>query len=239
MPVFHISEHEIVFPHPKFAEKDGLLGIGGDLSPERMLLAYQNGIFPWFSNKEPILWWCISPRLVIEPKQLKISHSMRSLLHKSNWRVSINTDFETVIKSCSKIKRKGQNGTWLHTKVIDSFMQLHELKYAHSVEVWDEQNELIGGLYGLIIGNLFCGESMFAKVPNASKFGFIHFVTWTEKMGITLIDCQQDTPHLRSFGAVLWSKELFFEYLEKNNKEEIIPLEIKIFDLSKVTHRVE
>jgi len=223
MPVFHIPDDELVFPHPKFAEKDGLLGIGGDLSPNRLLLAYQNGIFPWFSESEPIMWWSLIPRLILLPASIIISHSMKTLIHARPWRVSINEDFNAVIQSCARIKRKGQQGTWINKLVYDAFIEMHQLGFAHSVEVWEE-SELIGGLYGLTIGKMFCGESMFASKSNASKYAFIHFVKWLKTHQFDLIDCQQDTPHLKRFGAELYSGTSFFDYLEKNKKHELSPV---------------
>lgn len=221
MPVYHIPQDDLVFPHPRFAEPDGLLGIGGDLSIDRLILAYQNGIFPWYAHGEPIMWWCLHPRLILQPSALKISKSMQQLIRQSSWRVSIDTNFATVMQQCAMSKRKSQHSTWINKDLITSFNQLHHLHIAHSVEVWDDE-QLIGGLYGLHIGNMFCGESMFTLVPNASKFGFIHFVKHLHNLHIDLIDCQQDTAHLRSFGASLWEQEDFFSYLEKNKLKEVI-----------------
>lgn len=193
-----ILTKQIKFPEVSQATPEGLLAIGGDLSVERILLAYKSGIFPWFEEDQPILWWSPDPRFVLFPKELKVSKSMRQLLNKKHFRVSYNTCFEQVITSCSAIKREGQSGTWITRDMIAAYCELNEMGYAKSVEVW-EGSKLVGGLYGLDLGNgIFCGESMFSKVSNASKYGFISFVQNTT---YRLIDCQVYTAHLESLGA--------------------------------------
>jgi len=193
-----ILTKQIKFPEVSQASPEGLLAIGGDLSVERILLAYKSGIFPWFDENQPILWWSPDPRFVLFPKELKVSKSMRQLLNKKHFRVSYNTCFEQVITNCSAIKREGQSGTWITRDMIAAYCELHEMGYAKSVEVW-EGSKLVGGLYGLDLGNgIFCGESMFSKVSNASKYGFISFVKNTT---YRLIDCQVYTAHLESLGA--------------------------------------
>ncbi|MBK9716884.1 MAG: leucyl/phenylalanyl-tRNA--protein transferase [Saprospiraceae bacterium] len=226
MPVFHIPEDEIIFPHPSQAEPDGLLGIGGDLKISRLLLAYQNGIFPWYSEGEPIMWWCLTPRLILRPQQVVISKSMRSLLRRSFFRVSFDTHFKDVMIACQNISREGQEGTWIHANLISAFCELHEKGLAHSVEVWHNE-ELVGGLYGLAIGKMFCGESMFAKISNASKFGLICLSQLLVQKGFELIDCQQETPHLKSMGAELMNAEDFFNFLETNKTYKIQPVKWK------------
>jgi len=198
------------FPDPSQASIEGVLAIGGDLSPGRLLLAYKSGIFPWFDDEEPLVWWSPDPRFVLFPKQLKVSKSMKQVLRNSDFEVTVNKDFEAVIDHCSKIKRDGQKGTWITANMKSAYIKLHELGYAKSVEVWLE-NELVGGLYGIDVNNgVFCGESMFSLVSNASKVGFITFI---QNSDYKLIDCQVYTNHLESLGARDISREVFLEFL--------------------------
>lgn len=207
--------NEISFPDPKlYHPEDGLMAYGGDLSPERIWFAYQLGIFPWFNPEDEILWWCPDPRFVLFPKELKISKSMKKILRDDVFTFTENKCFEEVIKNCAKINRKDQNGTWLTEEMIKSYTQLHLFGKAKSIEVW-QNNELVGGLYGLDLGNVFCGESMFAKVSNASKAGFIWFIE-QYKSKFTVIDCQVYTHHLESLGAKESPKQQFLDYLENN-----------------------
>ena len=207
----------LYFPHPLLANDEGLLAVGADLNPERLLLAYTFGIFPWYNNK-PILWWYTAPRCVLHLDQLKVSKSMRSLVYRKRpWKVTIDNAFEEVLDHCSEIGRPGQDGTWITNDIKAAYLGLHQMNVAHSVEVWDETGQLVGGLYGLIRGNMFCGESMFAKESNTSKYAFIHLVTFLQSIGCTLIDCQQDTPHLRSLGATLIDKMEFWQFLKNNS----------------------
>lgn len=200
----------IEFPDVSYASSDGLLAIGGDLSVERLILAYKQGIFPWFEKEEPILWWSPDPRFVLYPNRLKISKSMRQVLKNCDFEVTINNDFLGVITSCSKINREGQAGTWIANNMIKAYTKLHELGFAKSVEVWKEE-ELVGGLYGIDLGNnVFCGESMFAKVSNASKVGFITFI---QNSNYKLIDCQVYTNHLENFGAEEIPRSEFLKFL--------------------------
>ncbi|NND07847.1 MAG: leucyl/phenylalanyl-tRNA--protein transferase [Saprospiraceae bacterium] len=205
----------MVFPHPLAAGKEGLLAIGGDLSSTRLLMAYHFGIFPWYQEGEDILWWSPDPRCVLYPKDLIIHKSMRSVLRKKPYQVTFNREFAQVIKHCKETTRAGQHGTWITSYMVDAYIKLHHLGYAHSVEVWSGK-DLVGGLYGILLGNMFFGESMFSLLPNTSKYGFIHFVQQLENKGCWLIDCQQDTPHLRSLGASLISREQFQQVLRKN-----------------------
>ena len=198
------------FPDVSKASKEGILAIGGDLSPERLILAYQSGIFPWFNMKEPIIWWSPDPRFILFPEHLKVSKSMKQVLRKSDFQMTINQDFEAVIDECSKIKRNGQAGTWITKQMKTAYLKLHEMGYALSVEVWLE-NELVGGLYGIDLGNtIFCGESMFTKVSNASKFGLIKFI---QQSNYKLIDCQVYTNHLASLGAEEIPRTEFLKFL--------------------------
>lgn len=200
----------IIFPEVHLADDDGLLAIGGDLSPERLIVAYKSGIFPWFSAGEPILWWSPNPRFVLFPEKLKVSKSMKQVLRNSDFVVTINQDFKSVITACAKSKREGNNGTWITQSMIDAYIQLHHLGVATSVEVW-LNNDLVGGLYGIDLGNgVFCGESMFTKVNNASKVGFITFI---QNRTYKLIDCQVYTEHLESLGAEEMERDEFLNYL--------------------------
>ena len=210
-----LDPNEISFPDPKlYHPEDGLMAYGGDLSPERIWFAYQLGIFPWFNPEDEILWWCPDPRFVLFPKELKISKSMKKILRDDVFTFTENKCFEEVIKNCAKINRKDQNGTWLTEEMIKSYTQLHLFGKAKSIEVW-QNNELVGGLYGLDLGNVFCGESMFAKVSNASKAGFIWFIE-QYKSKFSVIDCQVYTHHLESLGAKEIPKQQFLDYLENN-----------------------
>ncbi|MFD1161479.1 leucyl/phenylalanyl-tRNA--protein transferase [Hwangdonia seohaensis] len=202
---------DIWFPNANEATADGLLAIGGDLSVERLLHAYKNGIFPWFEAEEPILWWSPHPRFVLFPEKLKVSKSMKQIMRHRDYTVTVNKAFKAVITECSKIKRSGQAGTWITYNMIEAYVKMHELGYAKSVEVWRE-NTLVAGLYGIDLGNnVFCGESMFTKESNASKAGFITFI---QNTNYKLIDCQVYTNHLESLGAEEISRDLFLEYLK-------------------------
>ncbi|GAA4187308.1 leucyl/phenylalanyl-tRNA--protein transferase [Sphingobacterium ginsenosidimutans] len=195
--IFELDSKKLDFPHPSYAEKDGLLAIGGDLSAERLLLAYSNGIFPWFSDDSPILWYAPDPRFVIYPSKIKISKSMASCIRKNTFSISIDQNFEEVIKSCSSINRKDQDGTWITEDMIRAYTALYTMGYAHSVEV-SQEGVLVGGLYGVLINGVFCGESMFSKVPNASKAALIYLA---QEIDLQLIDCQFHTAHLESMGG--------------------------------------
>jgi len=193
-----LLSEKIEFPSVEEASKDGLLAIGGDLYPERLMLAYKRGIFPWFEVGQPILWWSPDPRFVLFPEKLKISKSLKQVIKKNTFTITINKAFDKVIHECSKAKRSGQSGTWITNDMISAYIRLHELGFALSVEVWDKDN-LVGGLYGVDVGNnIFCGESMFSKVSNASKVGFVSFI---QNSNYKLIDCQVYTKHLQSLGA--------------------------------------
>jgi leucyl/phenylalanyl-tRNA--protein transferase len=209
-----VLDHELWFPPVEEATKEGLLAIGGDLSADRLLLAYRSGIFPWFNEDEPPLWWCPDPRFVLFPDELYISKSMDQLHRKNKFRVTINQAFEEVIWQCAAT-RKNKEGTWITDEIIDAYNELHRLGYAVSVEAWIN-DQLVGGLYGIKMGKLFFGESMFNKVSNASKYAFISYVLQMQKEGIVLIDCQVYTPHLESMGARMIDRELFLNILNKN-----------------------
>ena len=199
------------FPPVHLAEQDGLLAIGGDLSPRRLLSAYKKGIFPWYEG-EYILWWCPDPRFVLFPDELKISHSMKQLLRQNAFQFTINAAFNTVIHQCKITKRRDQRGTWITDAVEKAYTKMHQLGHAHSAEVW-KNNELVGGLYGIRIGKVFFGESMFSTVSNASKFAFINYVRQLKSEGVELIDCQVYTPHLESLGARMIPRSEFTKLL--------------------------
>lgn len=207
-----LTKH-IPFPNVSKASEEGLLAVGGDLSVERLLEAYSHGIFPWFEAEEPILWWSPDPRFVLFPEKLKVSKSMKQVLRQCDFEVTINKDFRAVIKECAQMKRDGQSGTWITNNMIEAYVQLHELGYAKSVEVW-KQDQLVAGLYGVDLNNgIFCGESMFSKESNASKAGLITFIKNTK---YKLIDCQVYTQHLESLGAEDIPRENFLKYLNNN-----------------------
>lgn len=199
MPIFQLDER-ILFPPPHLADEEGLLAVGGDLSPERLLAAYQMGIFPWYGEEDPILWWSPDPRLVLYPERLKVSKSMRQVLRKKEFSITFDQAFRQVVAACQQQPRPGQPDTWITPEMLDAYATLHEMGFAHSVEVWQGQ-ELAGGLYGLCLGKCFFGESMFSRVSNASKAGFITLVQLLEQKGFTMIDCQVTTDHLLSLGA--------------------------------------
>ena len=207
-----VIDIELAFPPVHKAEPDGLLAIGGDLSPERLLLAYRNGIFPWYEG-EYILWWCPDPRFVLFPNELKITGSTRRQIVTNEFEFTINKDFPRVIHECKKIFRPGQSGTWITDEVEKAFIKMHELGFAHSAEVW-KGKELVGGLYGIKLGKVFFGESMFSKTSNASKIAFTLYVQQLVTEGIQMIDCQVYTSHLENFGARMISRKEFMANLK-------------------------
>ena len=207
---------DLVFPDHSEVNDEGIIAIGGDLSVERLKLAYQKGIFPWFNEDEPIIWWFPHDRFVLFPEDLHVSKSMKKVFKDKTFTFTENKAFREVIINCSQANRKGQDGTWITNDMIEAYCKLNELGIAKSIEVW-QNNELVGGFYGIEMGNIFCGESMFAKVSNASKAGFIQFVAKYHKK-YELIDCQVYTEHLASLGAVEIPSDIFLDYLEDNNQ---------------------
>ncbi|WP_282134595.1 leucyl/phenylalanyl-tRNA--protein transferase [Seonamhaeicola maritimus] len=202
---------DLWFPDVNEASSEGLLAIGGDLSVERLILAYKSGIFPWFDSEEPLLWWSPDPRFILFPEKLKVSKSMKQSIRNKDYTITVNKAFKEVITECAKTKRNGQQGTWITQNMIEAYTKLHKLGYAKSVEVWNGDS-LVGGLYGVDLNNgVFCGESMFAKESNASKVAFISFIKNTN---YKLIDCQIYTSHLESLGAEDMSRNEFLKYLE-------------------------
>ena len=204
------SQH--VFPSVSSANKEGVVAVGGDLSPERILLAYKNGIFPWFENDDLLTWWSPDPRMVLIPEKLIISKSTKKILKDNPFKITFNRSFNEVVNACAKVKRFGQDATWITSGLKKSFNTLHKQGHAFSVEVWKDY-ELVGGLYGIDLGDVFCGESMFTKANNASKIGFIFLVKELVKNGYKLIDCQVPSAHLKSLGAEEISRSDFLKYL--------------------------
>jgi len=213
MPVFRLTK-AILFPPCHYAEPDGLLAIGGDLSPERLILAYRQGIFPWYSEATPILWWSPDPRLVLFPAELKVSQSLRRIIKKNLFKVTLNRAFKDVIENCAEVRRRDGEGTWITQEMIDAYCLLHRMGFAHSVESW-YQGELVGGLYGVAIGRVFFGESMFTKKTDSSKVAFVYLVRLLMQKGFEIIDCQVSTNHLKSLGAREISRDDFLKYLKK------------------------
>ena len=208
-----ILKKEILFPNVESANLDGVIAIGGDLSPERLILAYKSGIFPWYNEGEPIVWYSPDPRMVLYPKKLKISKSMRSVLNSGKFKVTFNQNFEEVITNCKTIDRKDQPGTWITDEMQKAYIRLHKVGVAKSVEVW-LGDTLVGGLYGIDLGHIFCGESMFSKVSNASKTAFIYLVQKCENENYKIIDCQVYNEHLASLGAEEISRKEFIKILK-------------------------
>lgn len=214
-----LNPNEISFPDPALLDSEsGIMAIGGDLSADRLAFAYQIGLFPWFNPDEEILWWCPDPRFVLFPQELKVSKSMRKILRDKIFTFTENTCFRKVLEECKNIYRKDQDGTWLSDELIDSVVELHHQGIAKSIEVW-QNDELVGGLYGIQIGKVFCGESMFSKVSNASKAGFINFIQ-SHLDEIELIDCQIHSEHLESLGAKMITKKEYLNILKNNSSYE-------------------
>ncbi len=222
MPVFRLSDEDISFPPAYLADEYGRLAIGGDLGPERLLLAYQSGLFPWFNPDEPIVWWSPDPRFVLFPDELKVAKSMRPIFNQNKFTYSFDQHFRTIITTCRQERLMDDgSGTWITDTMVEAYCRLHELGFAHSVEVFKD-GEIVGGLYGISLGKVFFGESMFAKASNASKAGFITLVNALKEQGFWLIDCQQETDHLRSLGGVNIPRQYFLELMEKNQQEKTL-----------------
>jgi leucyl/phenylalanyl-tRNA--protein transferase len=207
LPVYRL-DHRIAFPPPEKAESSGLLAVGGDLRPERLLLAYSLGIFPWYDDDMPILWHAPDPRAVLLPAEVHVPRSLAKLMRKRPFEVRLDTAFEDVIGECSRMSRPGQGGTWITDEMRAAYIKLHELGYAHSAEAWQD-GALVGGLYGVSLGSIFYGESMFAAAPDASKVAFVTLCAQLERWEFSLVDCQQKTEHLMRFGAVMWKRKRF------------------------------
>ena len=214
MPVYLLSS-DIAFPSPNLTSEDGLLAVGGDLDQKRLLLAYSMGIFPWYAEAEPILWWSPNPRLVLYPEDLRISTSLKKAIKKDIFHITMDQAFEQVITACAKIRREKDEGTWIVQDMIEAYCKLHESGFAHSVEAWQDDT-LAGGLYGVSLGKCFFGESMFTTITNASKVAFVALVNYLKSLSFDLIDCQVKTEHLISFGAREIPRERFLKQLKKS-----------------------
>lgn len=215
MPVFSLDSDHPAFPPPSMADSSGLLAIGGHLDIEWLLEAYSNGIFPWYNENEPLMWWSPNPRSVILPGKVKITKSMRSYFKKNIFELRIDSSFTNVLDNCKKVYRKGQDGTWITKDMKNAYIALHKLGLAHSIETWRD-NKLVGGLYGVSLGKMFFGESMFSLESNASKFAFICLSIILKQNEFELIDCQVPNQHLTSMGCIEMSREEFLEKVEKN-----------------------
>jgi leucyl/phenylalanyl-tRNA--protein transferase len=213
VPVFRLDAR-LAFPPVERAEPSGLLAIGGDLSIERLLLAYASGIFPWYNERQPLLWHSPDPRYVLESRELHVSKSLEKQIRRGRYEVRFDTVFRAVIEACSEIDRPGQIGTWITPEMIDSYVELHDRGFAHSAEAF-ENGVLVGGLYGVSLGGVFFGESMYADAPDASKVAFVTLVRWMLEQGIDLVDSQVYTEHLERFGAVAWPRPRYIEELER------------------------
>jgi len=218
MPLFRLSKR-LDFPPAWLARSDGLLCIGGDLSAERLILAYENGIFPWFSKDEPILWWSPDPRLILFPKNIRISKSLNKKIKKNIYCVTMDKAFEKTIRSCAKPRKNSHEGTWLVDEMVDSYIKLHTLGYAHSIETW-RNDKLVGGLYGVCLGKSFFGESMFSFESDASKIALVALSIHLEKQDFDLIDCQVTTNHLLSMGAIEIPRNAFLDLILESVKKK-------------------
>ena len=217
MPIFELDNNHYSFPSPENAQDDGLLAIGGDLSVERLLNAYANGIFPWFNEGEPILWWSPAPRFVLFPPKFKASKSLKQKIRNSDFEIRYDYDFKSVIESCKTIKRKVDTDTWITGDMVEAYTQLFYAGAAHTVEVY-EDNNLIGGLYGVQIGDVFSGESMFSNKSDGSKIALYNLCMSAERLGVRLIDVQMETDHLKSLGAEFINRSEFLRYLHNSYK---------------------
>ncbi|MBF0102691.1 MAG: leucyl/phenylalanyl-tRNA--protein transferase [Desulfobacterales bacterium] len=217
MPIFQLTS-QLVFPNPSLADRNGLLAIGGDLTPKRLLLAYQHGIFPWYSDEEPILWWSPNPRLVLFLNEFHASRSLKKLIRKQPFHITLDKAFQDVIQSCADVRIENHEGTWIIPDMTHAYCQLHKLGFAHSVEVWDQNANLVGGIYGVSLGRSFFGESMFTRVSNASKVALYVLVDYLKQKSFDFIDCQVKTSHLMRFGAREISRNQFLNLLAESLK---------------------
>ncbi len=213
MPIFRLDER-LIFPPSQLANANGILAVGGDLRPQRLLLAYRSGIFPWYSEGYPILWHSPDPRLVLTPSRIYVGRTLRKIMRKRPYQIRMDTAFADVIRACAETPRPDQEGTWITDEMMEAYLALHQMGYAHSIEAWDG-DALVGGLYGVSLGAAFFGESMFAHAANASKIAFVAAVTQLRAWGIELIDCQVYTDYLASFGAEEWPREVFLQALRQ------------------------
>jgi leucyl/phenylalanyl-tRNA--protein transferase len=213
-----LKKYELIFPNPNDANEDGIVAWGGDLNPSRLIRAYQNGIFPWYAKNDPIIWWSTNPRLIMELDDFRLSRSLKKSMKKFQYKFDVN--FIEVMKQCSSVKRENQNGTWIQDEIIEAYSVLHDMDVAHSIESY-QNGKLVGGLYGVVIGKVFCGESMFSLVNDASKSAYATLVKHLKFWGYDFIDCQVPTEHLKSLGAKEVAREYFLDRLKKVNVDII------------------
>ncbi|MFA5233943.1 MAG: leucyl/phenylalanyl-tRNA--protein transferase [Sulfurimonas sp.] len=218
MSIPQLKKHELTFPNPNDANEDGIVAWGGDLNPSRLIRAYQNGIFPWYAKDDPIIWWSTNPRLIMELDDFKLSRSLKKSMKKFHYKFDGN--FIEVMKQCSSVKRENQNGTWIQNEIIEAYSVLHDMGLAHSIESYKD-GILVGGLYGVVVGKVFCGESMFSLVNDASKSAYAMLVKHLKFWGYDFIDCQVPTEHLKSLGAKEVAREYFLDRLKKVNMDII------------------
>lgn len=211
--IYELNPEYMGFPDPEEADSDGLIAVGGDLSPQRLLEAYCCGIFPWYSEGEPLLWWSLDPRMVMFPDEFRYSKSLRRVVRSGRFEVRIDTCFEQVMRSCGRVAREGQDGTWITEEMVQAYVELHRLGFAHSFETFF-QGELVGGLYGVSVGDIFCGESMFHTMTDASKVAFVRLVEFCKTHNFRLIDAQQETRHLASLGARPIPRRAYLDMLD-------------------------
>lgn len=218
MSIPQLKKYELTFPNPNDANEDGIVAWGGDLNPSRLIRAYQNGIFPWYSKNDPIIWWSTNPRLIMELDDFKLSRSLKKSMKKFHYKFDGN--FIEVMKQCSSVKRENQNGTWIQDEIIEAYSVLHDMDMAHSIESYQD-GKLVGGLYGVVVGKVFCGESMFSLVNDASKSAYAILVKHLKFWGYDFIDCQVPTEHLKSLGAKEVVREYFLDRLKRVNMDII------------------
>lgn len=217
MNIYPLDKNSYIFPDPNFANDKGILAYGGDLSPSRIMTAYLNGIFPWYNETDPILWWSPNPRCILDLEDFKISKSLEKKINKKQFEIKFDNNFKQVMQECKNINRDNQKGTWIQDEMIEAYTQIHKMGFAHSFEAY-EKNELVGGGYGVSIGNIFCGESMFAKKTDASKVALYFLVKRLKEKGFSFIDCQVPTPHLLSLGAKLINRREFLILVKKSRE---------------------
>ena len=218
MNIPELKKYELIFPNPNDANEDGIVAWGGDLNPSRLIRAYQNGIFPWYAKDDPIIWWSTNPRLIMELDDFKLSRSLKKSMKK--FRYKFDANFIEVMKQCSSVKRENQNGTWIQDEIIEAYSVLHDMDMAHSIESYQD-GKLVGGLYGVVVGKVFCGESMFSLVNDASKSAYAILVRHLKFWGYDFIDCQVHTEHLKSLGAKEVERDYFLDRLKRVNMDII------------------
>ena len=219
MNIYPLDKNSYIFPDPNYANDKGIVAYGGDLNPNRIMTAYLNGIFPWYNESDPILWWSPNPRCILQLEELKISKSLKKTINKNIFEIKFDTNFRNVIIECKKIREgKDKKGTWISNEIIDAYSKLHEMGFAHSFEAY-YQGELVGGGYGVNIGNIFCGESMFAKKSDASKVAFFYLVERLKAKGFKMIDCQIPSDHLQFLGAKTMERKKFLKLVEKSKHD--------------------